>query len=337
MASDAAVRRALVTGATGFTGGHLARALLARGWQVRALVRDPGRATPLRKLGIELSAGDLVDADAVERAIAGCTHVFHIAALYREAKHGDQLYRDVNVGGTRHILEAAAKHGITRTIHCSTAGVHGDVAQLPADEKTPFNPGDIYQETKLEAELLAKEAFLGGLPGAIFRPVGIYGPGDLRFLKLFKTIHSGRFIMFGRGEVDYHLTYIDDLIDGILLLAERPEALGETFLLAGPRYTSINELVGLVAHAVGVEPPRRRLPLTPLLAAAWSCETLCRPLGIEPPLHLRRCDFFRKERGFSSDKAKRLLGYQPKIDLEEGLHRTAQWYFEQGHLRARVA
>ena len=144
---------------------------MLRGWQVRALVRDPGRAGR-RELGIELSAGDLVDADAVERAVAGCTHVFHIAALYREAKHGDRLYRDVNVGGTRHILEAAAKHGITRTIHCSTAGVHGDVAQLPADEKTPFNPGDIYQETKLEAELLAKEAFLGGLPGAIFRPVG---------------------------------------------------------------------------------------------------------------------------------------------------------------------
>lgn len=337
LASDAAARRALVTGATGFTGGHLARALLARGWQVRALVRNPTQAAPLGALGVELAPGDLVDRGAVERAVAGCTHVFHIAALYREAKHGDQMYRDVNVGGTRNILDAAAEHGVTRTIHCSTAGVHGDVARLPADENAPFNPGDIYQETKLEAELLAKKAFESGLPGAVFRPVGIYGPGDLRFLKLFKTIQSGRFVMFGSGEVDYHLTYIDDLVDGILLLAEHPKALGETFILAGPRYTSINELVTLVAHAVGVEPPKRRLPLAPLLAAAWSCETLCRPLGIEPPLHVRRCDFFRKERGFSIDKATRLLGYRPRIDLEEGLRRTAQWYFEQGHLRARAA
>jgi len=337
LASDGGTRHALVTGATGFTGGHLARTLHARGWRVRALVRNSDKAAPLAELGIELAPGDLVDRDAVERAVAGCTHVFHIAALYREAKHPDQVYRDVNVGGTRNVLEAAARHNVTRTIHCSTAGVHGDADRLPADENAPFKPGDIYQETKLEAELLARKAFDGGLPGTIFRPVGMYGPDDLRFLKLFKTIHTGRFIMFGPGEVNYHLTYIDDLIDGILLLGENPNALGETFILAGPRYTSINELVRLVAGAVGVQPPRRRLPLAPLLAAAWSCETLCRPLGIEPPLHLRRCDFFHKERGFNTDKAAKLVGYQPRIDLEEGLRRTAQWYFEHGYLRARPA
>lgn len=335
MTSDLDVRRALVTGATGFTGGHLARALLARGWQVRALVRNPAKAAPLAALGVELAPGELFDRGAVERAVAGSTHVFHIAAVYRQAKHPDQVYRDVNVGGTRNILAAAAKHGVERTIHCSTAGVHGDVARIPADETAPFHPGDIYQATKLEAELLATEAFEGGLAGAIFRPVGIYGPEDLRFLKLFRMIQTGRFVMFGRGEVDYHLTYIDDLVEGILLLAEHPKALGETFILAGPRYTSINELVTLVARALGVKPPRLRSPLAPLLAAAWSCENLCRPLGIEPPLHLRRCDFFRKERGFSIDKAARLLGYQPKVDLEEGLRRTAAWYFEHGYLDRR--
>jgi dihydroflavonol-4-reductase len=335
--AQGAGRRALVTGVTGFTGGHLARALLARGWQVKALVRDPETAGPLGAQGVELAPGDLVDRSAVDRAVAGCSHVFHIAAVYREAKHPDRVYRDVNVTGTRNVLDAAAKHEVERVIHCSTVGVHGDVAKVPADETAPANPGDIYQETKLEGELLAKEAFDRGLPGVIFRPVGIYGPGDLRFLKLFKTIQQRRFVMFGRGTVDYHLTYIDDLIDGVILCAEHPSALGDVFILAGARYTTINELVALVARAVGAEPPRLRLPLAPLLAGAWACETICRPLGVEPPLHLRRCDFFRKERGFSIDKAKRLLAYQPKVDLEDGLRRTARWYAERGYLQAASA
>jgi dihydroflavonol-4-reductase len=333
MSVEPSPRLALVTGASGFTGGHLARALLARGWRVRALVRSARAAEDLRAQGMAVIQGDLADARVVDQAVAGCSHVFHIAALYREARHPDQVYREVNVGGTRHVLSAAARHGVRRVIHCSTAGVHGEVARLPADESAPFNQGDIYQETKLEGELLAQRAFADGLPGVVFRPVGIYGPGDLRFLKLFRTIQRGRFVMFGRGDVSYHMTYIDDLVDGIMLCAEHPQALGEVFLLAGERYTSVNELVAVVARAVGVEPPRRRLPLAPLLGAAWACETLCRPFGIEPPLHLRRCDFFHKARGFSIEKAKRRLGYQPKIELEEGFRRTARWYVEHGYLR----
>ena len=130
------------------------------------------------------------------------------------------------------------------------------------------------------------------------------------------------------------MTYIDDLVDGILLCTEHPEALGEVFLLAGERYTSIDQLVAEVARAVGVEPPRLRLPLAPLLGAAWACETVCRPLGIEPPLHRRRCDFFHRDRGFSIEKANRLLDYRPKFDLREGFARTAGWYAEQGYLKS---
>lgn len=333
MPSEPSQRLALVTGASGFTGGHLARALLGRGWRVRALVHRADTASDLRAQGLEVAEGDLVDARAVDRAVAGCSHVFHIAALYREAKHPDQVYRDVNVGGTRNVVEAALRHGVRRMVHCSTAGVHGDIGALPADEDAPFNPGDIYQQTKLEGELLARRAFADGLPGVVFRPVGIYGPGDLRFLKLFRTIQTRRFVMFGSGDVAYHMTYIDDLVAGILLCAERPEALGEVYLLAGERYTSINELVAAVARAVAVEPPRLRLPLAPLLGAAWACETVCRPFGIEPPLHRRRCDFFHKDRGFSCEKATRLLGYRPKVDLEQGFARTARWYAERGYLK----
>ncbi|MFA9479108.1 NAD-dependent epimerase/dehydratase family protein [Phycisphaerales bacterium AB-hyl4] len=326
-------RTALVTGATGFTGGHLARTLANRGWCVRALVRDSDRAAPLQRDGIDTIVGNLTHRDDVRRAAAGCTHIFHIAALYRSAKHPDRVYHDVNVNGTRHVLDAAREHNVARTVHCSTVGVHGDIDQLPADENAPFKPGDIYQQTKLEAELLARDAFNGNQPGSIFRPVGIYGPGDLRFLKLFRMIHTGRFRMFGQGNIHYHLTYINDLVDGIILCGTHPAALGQTYILAGPRHTTIRELADHVAHAVGRPPTKGSLPLTPLKLAATACEILCRPFNIEPPLHHRRLDFFTKSRGFSDAKARRELGYQPKVDLPEGLTRTAAWYFQHNYLK----
>jgi nucleoside-diphosphate-sugar epimerase len=328
---------ALVTGATGFTGGHLARTLAGRGMRVRALVREAARADDLAAAGVELVVGDLTRAADVVRAAEGCDVIYHIGALYRSARHDDGVYRAVNVDGTRNVLDAADRHRVDRVVHCSTVGVHGDIKRIPADETAPFDPGDIYQETKLEGELLAAEAFKSGLSGCVFRPVGIHGPGDTRFLKLFKTIHTGRFRMFGSGKVLYHLTYIDDLVAGIILCGEHPAAVGQTYILAGPRYTSISELADLVADAVGRPRPRGRLPIWPLKAAATVCEALCKPLGIEPPIHHRRLDFFLKDRAFSSDKARRELGYNPKVDLTEGLGRTARWYLQEGLLNGKAA
>lgn len=335
MSSDDKQPLALVTGATGFTGGSLARELARRGYRVRALVRPGSRVDRLTSHGIELVEGQLVSAEDVTRAMADVDVAYHIAAAYREAKHPDSYYFDVNVGGTSNLLEAARAGGVGRVVHCSTAGVHGEVGTVPADEDAPMNPGDVYQRSKLEGEDLALNAFRTGLPGVVFRPVGIYGPGDTRFLKLFKGIASGRFPIFGSGEVLYHLTYIDDLVNGIILCGESDAALGEVFLLAGPRYTSLNELVEHVARAVGRRPPRLRLPLWPLLTAATICEGVCRPLGIDPPLHRRRCDFFTKDRAFTSDKARRLLGYEPTTDLDLGFERTADWYRQEGMLGGR--
>jgi nucleoside-diphosphate-sugar epimerase len=206
------------------------------------------------------------------------------------------------------------------------------VSRIPSDETAPYNPGDIYQETKLEGELVAQDAIAAGQPVSIVRPAGIYGPGDLRFLKLFRTVHRRTFRMFGSGEVPYHFTYIDDLVDGIVLCGEHPAAVGEIFIIAGDDYVSLNELVRLVAQAVGVAPPRGHLPLWPLLTAARACEAVCRPLGIDPPLHMRRCEFFIKARAFTNEKARNLLGYRACTPIEEGIRRTALWYFDKGLL-----
>lgn len=326
-------RPVLVTGATGFTGGHLARELRRRGERVRVLVRPGADARDLAARGMELVEGRLTERADVRRAAAGTRAIYHIAAAYRTARQPDSYYRDVNVGGTEHVLEAARIEGVGRVVHCSTVGVHGSVDGDAADESAPFRPGDIYQQTKLEGELRAREAAERGLPVAIARPGAIYGPGDTRLLKLFRTVQNGTFRMFGPGRVRYHLVYVSDLVDGLILCGTRPEAVGGTFILAGPRSTPLNELVALVAAAVGVRPPRGRLPLWPLLGAAAACEALCRPLRIEPPLHRRRAEFFVKNRAFTVEHARRTLGYDPRVAPEEGLARTAAWYAEQGLLR----
>jgi nucleoside-diphosphate-sugar epimerase len=322
----------LVTGATGFTGGHLARALAAAGCAVRALVRPTTDAEPLTKAGYQVVRGDLRDADAVRRAVDGVEKVYHIAAAFRLAGQPDDYYWDCNVLGTKNLLEAAKRCGVERFIHCSTIGVHGDVGSEPIDETGPFNPGDVYQRTKVEAERLASQAFAEGLPGVIFRPGGIYGPGDTRFLKLFRAIARKRFFMLGSGEVRYQLIYIDDLVDGILLCGAKESALGNTYILTGETAITLNEFARLVGEAVGMIYKHPKLPLWPAVVAAHVCEAVCTPFRINPPIFPRRLDFFRKERAFRIDKAKRELGFQPKVEPAEGLKRTADWYFEQGLL-----
>jgi dihydroflavonol-4-reductase len=325
----------LVTGATGFTGGHLARALVRAGHQVAALVRPASlhAAPALEAAGIEVRSGDLQDPDAVAQAAVGTEVVYHIAATYRDAGQSAAAYQRVNVEGTRHVLDAARQAGARRVVHCSTGGVHGHVAVPPADEDAPFAPGDVYQRTKLQAEQVAAEAGReGGLEVVIARPIGIYGPGDPRFLKMFRGIARRRFPMLGSGQVFYHLTYIDDLVRGLQLCGEVPAAAGRTYLLAGPEYTTLEELVARIAHELRVSPPRFRLPVWPVWLAGAVCEAVCVPLRIEPPLYRRRVDFYRKSRAFSTARASRELGYNPQIDLSTGIRRTADWYRAQGLL-----
>jgi nucleoside-diphosphate-sugar epimerase len=326
----------LVTGATGFTGGALALELRRRGRSVRALVRDPGKAGHLAAAGVALVRGDITRPDDVDRAAEGVERIFHLAAIFRTAGHSDEEYRAVNAGGVDNVIAAARRHGVARTIHCSTIGVHGNVKEVPATEETPENPGDIYQKTKLEGEIKAREAFSADVPGVIFRPTGIYGPGDTRFLKLFRPIHRGRFAMVGDGETLYHFSYIDDVVEGIILCGTHPDALGRIYLIGFDEYLTLNELVARIAEILDVHPPRARIPVTPLRVIAHLCERICVPLGIDPPLHRRRVDFFTKNRAFSVEKAKRELGYRPRFSVEEGLRRTARWYFDQGYLSGEL-
>jgi nucleoside-diphosphate-sugar epimerase len=325
--------RVLVTGATGFTGGHLARALAARGYSVRALVRDPARASGLASNGIDLVAGDLEDRASLDRATRDAEIVYHIAAIYRQAGLPDAKYRAVNADAVRSVIEAAARGGARRVVHCSTVGVHGDVEHPPASEDAPLRPGDVYQETKVEGEARAREASAAtGVEVVIARPTGIYGPGDRRLLKLFRGVARRRFVVLGDGRIYYHLTYIDDLVEGFRLCGEVPAAAGRTYILAGGEVTTLNELIAIIAAEAGVTPPTLHLPVWPFWVAGALCEAACAPFGIEPPLYRRRVDFFTKSRAFDITRARTELGYAPTVGLHTGVRRTLGWYQQAGWL-----
>ena len=321
----------LVTGATGFTGNHLARGLAARNFRVRVLARDVERARDLATAGIEIVRGDLTDAASLECAVQGIATVYNVAAIYRQAGVPASAYRAVNAEAVGALIRAAARAGVRRVVHCSTVGVHGDVEDPPANEDAPLRPGDIYQETKVEGERVAREAAAEtGIELVIARPSGIYGPGDRRLLKLFRGVARRQFVILGRGDIYYHLTYVDDLVEGFRLCGTVPGAAGRTYILAGGEVGTLKDLVQLIARESGAKPLPVRLPVWPFWVAGALCEAVCVPLRVEPPIYRRRVDFFTKSRAFDISRARAELGYAPRVTLREGVRRSLEWYRLKG-------
>jgi len=324
--------KVLVTGATGFTGSHLCERLIELGYSVRALARDTTGFVDLHRLGVEVVKGDLRDNGSLPKATKGIDIVYHIAALFRQDVPRQVMW-DINCHGTKNILDAAVKADVQRFIHCSTVGVHGDIKNPPANESAPFKPGDNYEGSKAAGEQIVLSYMQSGrLPIVVFRPGGIYGPRDLRFLKLFKAIKGRRFVMLGSGKVNYQMIYIDDLIDGALLCGTKEQAVGNIYILTGEETVTLNRLVETVAQVLGVRPPSLRFPVMPVYLAGFLCELICKPLGINPPLYRRRVNFFRTTRIFDISKAKRELGFESKTELKKGISLTADWYRENNHL-----
>lgn len=324
----------LVTGGTGFTGKALVKRLLDEGHQVVALDYKEGLKTEeLRTWGAEVIIGSVTDRTVVARAMKGVQVVQHLAAAFREMNVPNSFYDDVNVGGTRNVLEAAQAEGVRKLVYCSTCGVHGNVDHPPAGEDAPIQPADYYQRTKYEAEPIALDFGRRGMKVTILRPAAIYGPGDPeRFFMIFKRVQSGTFPMFGSGKTLYHPLYIDNLVDALLLAMDENKGNGEAYLIADEHYYSIEEIVRKAAKAMGLEVRIPHYPVWPVVLAGHVCEKICKPFKITPPIFPRRVDWYRQNRAFKIDKARRDLGYAPRVELDEGLKATYDWYRAEGLL-----
>jgi nucleoside-diphosphate-sugar epimerase len=324
----------LVTGGTGFSGKALVRRLLDQGHQVVALDYKEGLKTrELREWGAEVVLGSVTDPEVVRRSMRGVEVVHHLAAAFREMNVPDSHYWNVNVQGTRNVLEAALAAGVRKLVYCSTCGVHGNIDRPPGGEDAPIQPADYYQRTKYEAEPVVQEFHRRGLPSVILRPAAIYGPGDPeRFLMIYRRVARGSFPMFGDGKTLYHPLYIDNLVDAFVLAMADGAGDGEAYLIADEEYLGIEELVRRVGKSLGVEVKVPHYPVWPVVAAGHIVEKACRPFGITPPIFPRRVDWYRQNRAFRIDKAKRDLGYAPRVGIDEGLRRTAEWYRAEGYL-----
>ena len=318
----------LVTGATGFTGRMLTHKLAEAGARLRIVARSSSNVGDLDSIDAEWFRGEVYDPAVIEPAAEGVHYIFHVAAAFRETHPDDEGYRRVHLHSTQLLAKAVTgKPEFQRFLHVSTVGVHGHIEDGRADENYRFAPGDPYQKTKLEAEQwLAEYAGEAGLPYTIIRPGPIFGPGDLRLLKIFRMVNRGFFMMLGKGKGWYHLVHVDDLTNVMMLAALRPEGLSEVFIAACDDPIPMVELARLIGTKINKKVRIIGLPLWPFYLASDICVAVCKPFGLSPPIYRRRVDFYTKDRQFDNSKVKQVLGYTFKYDNDSGIAETAEWY-----------
>jgi len=324
----------LVTGATGFTGRYLVDKLLAQNVKIKVIARPSPRSAELKALGCEVFEGQIYDPKTVNAACRDIDYIFHIAAAFREAGVSDNIYAKVHVESTKLLAQAATEIAdFKRFVHVSTVGVHGHIENPPANENSPYGPGDLYQETKLEAELWIRDfAKQQGLSVSVIRPTAIYGPGDRRLLKIFKMAQWPVFPILGYGKCLYHMTHVEDLTNAFLLAATHPRADQEVFICGDPETISLVDMVKISAEVTGHLPKILRVPATPFFWLGDLCELVCKPLKIAPPIYRRRVAFYTKDRSFDTSKLRNDLGFEHTYSNRTGIIETVKWYKENGWL-----
>jgi nucleoside-diphosphate-sugar epimerase len=270
--------------------------------------------------------GDIWDSSLMSKALESAEWVFHLASAHLSITLTDQDYHNINVDASRNLVELSHKIGVKRFIHCSSVGIYGEITNSPANEDTPCNPDLVYEDTKLKGERTVIDYYKdSGFPIVIIRPVWVYGPGCHRTGKLFKSIEKGRFLFIGNGETLRHCVYISDMLNAFELCAIKDEAIGEAFIIGDNKAISINELVINISYTIGGDLPNIRVPLSLMYPLCIFFEKVFKLLKKEPPFSRRSLKFFTNNTSFDISKAKKLLGYKPMVDLDEGLKRTNRW------------
>ena len=336
------MKRILVTGATGLIGSRLVETLASKGYYVKSLIRRSSVISDLKKLGIELEYGDIRNRESVEKAVENVDTVYHLAAIRGEKLLPREIYWDVNVKGTKNILEASYKKGIEKFVYCSTEGVLGWFDNPPADESWPYRPVGMYHVSKTEAERLVKKYFNEKqLPATIIRPVIAYGPTDRgSIFKIASLVNKGRFVILGHGDFSLHLAYIDNLTQGLRLAGEKRRSVGQTYIIADENPIIFNRLIQIIAETLNVQTTKIHIPIWSAKLVGLMVEDLyrallglnVRKLGDDPILTPMKVDILSKERFYNISKAKKELGYTPIMETEEAIRATIKWYKEKNYL-----
>ena len=326
--------KALVTGATGFVGAAVARALIREGWEVRALARKGSDRRNVQHLPLEVVEGDLADRGSLERALAGCEALFHVAADYRLGAFDPRQLYQTNVEGTRNILEASRQAGVRRVVYTSsvaTVGIPRD--GTPGNENTPVGIADMighYKRSKFLAEQVVRDAAVAGLSVVIVNPSTPIGPGDI------KPTPTGQMVLDAAAgrmpayvDTGLNVVHVDDVAAGHLLAFHRGR-LGERYILGGQDLT-LRQILVEIAGLVGRKPPTVRLPTGVVLPIAYVAEAIARITGRPGRITVESVRMARKRMFFSSDKAQRELGYAWRPPTE-ALRDAIAWLREQGAL-----
>jgi nucleoside-diphosphate-sugar epimerase len=327
---------ALVTGATGFVGQHVVMRLCRMGWNVAGMGRNESVGVKLEKHGIRFVRADLRDADSVVRACAGQDAVFHCGALsspwgaYRE-------FAAVNVDGTRHVAAGCRMHEVRRLIHISTPSIYfgrRDRTGVRECDPLPAKPVNAYAATKLLAERVVFQAFADGVPCLILRPRAIFGPLDRAlFPRLLRANDSGGVPLIGGGNAIIDLTYVDNVVDAMLLGWEAPqEALGRAYNVTNGEPVKLGDALRELFSLMGVPLRARAIPFSLGYGVAafmeWSHRML--PVLGEPPLTRYAITAVAKNQTLDITLARERLGYAPRVGLIEGLQAFAEWWKAEG-------
>jgi nucleoside-diphosphate-sugar epimerase len=320
--------KALVTGGGGFIGGLLIERLLAEKHQVRALVRTGSRSIDLSRLPIELSFGDICDGEVLKQACDGVDVVFHTAA--RAIHWGPkEAFQSTNVTGTSRVLEAMSASAVGRLVHFSSFVVYGNRCGEIGEDSPCMKSGDFYSDSKIDGESVAREmAARHGIALTILRPGVVYGPSDPKWIPMVsKNVLSGRMRVIGSGETIAPVIYGKDVAEFAVQCSVHPNAVGETFNLVGTEAVSWRQFLEALAANLDVPFPRVGIPFHIIYPIAACLEVLWTLTGATtaPPATRFGLRLLASDRRFNMRKARRILGFEPKVSHMEGLKATVDW------------
>lgn len=325
-------RKVLVTGAGGFIGRHLVRDQLSRGRRVVAIdIANLEHLVPHDNL--IRSQVDIRNLGAFRGLLDGCDTVFHLAAAHLDVLMDEAAYYEVNVAATGELVQSAAEAGVSRFVHCSSAGVFGPQASLPINEETGPTPQIPYENSKLAGEqAVRKVSAATGIDAIILRPAWVYGPYCPRTFKLIRSVSRRRFFYVGGCENLRHPVFIDDVVESFELAAASVTASAETAIVAGPDTVTIRQLIGIIIDELGIAIAPITVPLGIMRPVCAAVESIAGLAGREPPFSRRSLKFFTDSAAFETGKARRLLGFDASVNTREGIRRTIGHYRQQGLL-----